>query len=54
MQIIVPKKGTEPERRKAEAHVQIKQHYYGREIRDGSRFRTNGGFSKAQIRKVYG
>jgi hypothetical protein len=54
MQIIVAKKGTEAERRKREASAQILKHYYGREIRDGSRFRTKGGFSKAQIRQVYG
>jgi hypothetical protein len=53
MQIIVPKKGTEAERRKREAAQEILRHYYGREIRDGSRFRTKGDVTKAQIRKVY-
>jgi hypothetical protein len=53
VQIIVPKKGTEAERRKREAAVQILKHYYGREIRDGSRFRSKAG-SKAQVKKVYG
>jgi hypothetical protein len=52
VQIIVPKKGTEAERRKREAAVQILKHYYGREIRDGSRFRSKAG-SKARIKKVY-
>jgi hypothetical protein len=52
IQIIVPKKGTEAERKKAEAAVQILKHYYGREIRDGSRFKSKAG-SKEQIRKVY-
>jgi hypothetical protein len=53
MQVIIRQKGTEPERRKREAAVQILRHYYGREIRDGSRFRSKAG-SKAQIKKVYG
>jgi hypothetical protein len=52
MQIIVPKKGTEAERRKREVAVQILRHYYGREIRDGSRFRSKAG-TKEQIRKLY-
>jgi hypothetical protein len=52
VQIIVPKKGTEAERRKREAGAQILKHYYGREIRDGSRFRSKAG-TKEQIRKVY-
>jgi hypothetical protein len=53
VQIIVPKKGSEPSRRQREAYGQILKHYYGREIRDGSRFRTKGGFNKEQIRKLY-
>jgi hypothetical protein len=53
VQIIVPKKGTEAERKKREAYGQILKHYYGREIRDGSRFRAKGDITKAQIRKVY-
>jgi hypothetical protein len=53
VQIIVPKKGTEAERKKREAYGQILKHYYGRENRDGSRFRTKGGLNKEQIRKLY-
>jgi len=53
MNIIVPKKGTEPERRKREAYGQILKHYYGREIRDGSRFKSKAG-TKAQIKRIYG
>jgi hypothetical protein len=53
VQIIVPKKGSEPSRRQREAYGQILKHYYGREIRDGARFRTKGDITKAQIRKVY-
>lgn len=53
MQIIIRRKGTEPERRKREAAVQILKHYYGREIRDGSRFRTKGDVTKAQIKRIY-
>jgi len=52
MNIIVPKKGTEAERRKREASAQILRHYYGREIRDGSRFRSKAG-TKEQVKKVY-
>jgi hypothetical protein len=53
MQIIVRQQGTEAERRKQEAAQEILKHYYGREIRDGARFRTKGDITKAQIRKVY-
>jgi len=52
VQIIVPKKGTEAERKKKEAYAQILRRYYEREIRDGSRFRSKAG-SKEQIKKVY-
>jgi hypothetical protein len=52
VQIIVPKKGTEAERRKREAAQEILKHYYGREIRDGSRFRSKAG-TKEQIKKLY-
>jgi hypothetical protein len=53
MQIIVKKAGSEVERRKKETAQEILRHYYGREIRDGSRFRTKSGHSKEQIKKVY-
>ena len=39
MEIIVRDKRPEPERRKAEAAQQIMRHYYGREIRDGTRMK---------------
>jgi hypothetical protein len=52
VQIIVPQKGTETERKKREAYGQILKHYYGREIRDGSRFRSKAG-TKEQIKKLY-
>jgi hypothetical protein len=52
VQIIVLKKGTEAERRKREASAQILKHYYDREIRDGSRFRSKAG-TKEQIKKLY-
>ena len=51
MQILIRKKGTEPERRKREAASQILRHYYNREIRDGSRIRLP--VTKETIRKVY-
>ena len=51
MQIIVKKAGTEIERRKKETSAQILKHYYGREIRDGTRIRLPT--SKAVIRKLY-
>jgi hypothetical protein len=54
MQIIVRKTGTEVERKKKETARDILGHYYKREIRDGSRFRTKGGFSKDAIKRVYG
>jgi hypothetical protein len=53
MQIIVRKVGTEVERRKKETAQEILRHYYGREIRDGSRWRVKSGHSKEQIKKVY-
>lgn len=52
MQIIVKDKRTEGERRKSEHAAHILRHYYGREIRDGARFRSKAG-TKATIRKVY-
>jgi hypothetical protein len=52
VQIIVGKSGSEASRKKREAYAQIIKHYYGREIRDGSRFRSKAG-TKEQIRKVY-
>ena len=51
MEIIVRKGGNEAERKKAETYAQILKHYYGREIRDGSRIRLPA--SKAVIRKLY-
>lgn len=52
MQIIVRGKGTEALRKKREAAEAIRKHYYNREIRDGSRFRSKAG-TKEQIKKVY-
>ena len=51
MQIIVKSKKSETERRSEEYASQTKRHYYGREIRDGSRFQSKAG-SKDQIRKA--
>jgi hypothetical protein len=52
MEIIVRKGGSESDRRKREAARAIVKHYYEREIRDGSRFKTKAG-TKEQIRRVY-
>jgi hypothetical protein len=52
VQIIVRKSGSEASRKKREAYAQIIKHYYGREIRDGSRFRSKAG-TKEQIKRVY-
>lgn len=52
MQIIVRQKGSEAERKKAESATQILRHYYGREIRDGARFRSKAG-TKEQIKRLY-
>jgi hypothetical protein len=52
MEIIVRKKESEVERRKAETSAQILRHYYEREIRDGSRFRSKAG-TKKQIKEAY-
>lgn len=51
MEIIVRSKKTEGERRNAEAVASTRKHYYGREIRDGSRFASKAG-SKEQIKKA--
>jgi hypothetical protein len=51
MQIIVKSSKTEVERRNAERSQETLRHYYGREIRDGARFRSKAG-TKAQIRKA--
>jgi hypothetical protein len=51
MQIIVRKKGSEAERRKGEAAAQILKHYYGREIRDGTRMKLVA--SKERIKNLY-
>jgi hypothetical protein len=53
MEIIIREKGTEAERRKREAAVQILKHYHGRECRDGARFRTKVPGGKNAIRRVY-
>lgn len=52
MQIIVRQRGSEAQRRKREASRAIVKHYYDREIRDGSRFKSKAG-TKEQIRKAY-
>lgn len=52
MNIIVKNKGTEKERMSTEAKRQTLRHYYGREIRDGSRFKIKCGASKEAIKKV--
>lgn len=49
---IIIKKGTELARKKRRTFDQILRHYYDREIRDGSRFRSKAG-TKEQIRKLY-
>jgi hypothetical protein len=51
VQIIVRKKGTEVERKKAETSAQILKHYYGREQRDGSRMKLPA--SKERIKRLY-
>jgi hypothetical protein len=52
MEIIVKKSG-EPEsvRRAREYAEQTRRHYYSRELRDGSRFRSKAG-TKEQIKKA--
>lgn len=52
MQIIIKGKGTESARRRRKTFDEILKHYYGREIRDGSRFRSKAG-TKEQIKGVY-
>jgi hypothetical protein len=51
MQIIVKDKRPEPERRKAEAAKEILGHYYGREIRDGTRMKLVA--PKETIKELY-
>jgi hypothetical protein len=51
MQIIVKSKKSEFDRRTREYADQTLKHYYQREIRDGSRFRSKAG-TKSQIKKV--
>jgi hypothetical protein len=51
MQIISRDKRPEPERRKAEAAQQILKHYYGREIRDGTRMKLVA--PKEKIKRLY-
>jgi hypothetical protein len=53
MQIIVKTKAPESERRAKEYAEQTKRHYYNREIRDGSRFKSKAG-TKTEIRKALG
>jgi hypothetical protein len=52
MQIIVKSSKTELERRNTERAAETLRHYYGREIRDGARFRTKTGGTKEQIKRV--
>jgi hypothetical protein len=49
--VIVRSKESESVRRAKEYAEQTRQHYYGREIRDGSRFRSKAG-SKGQIKRA--
>jgi hypothetical protein len=51
--IIIRKKGSETERKKRESYAQILKHYYQREIRDGARWRTKSGATKAQVKGLY-
>ena len=51
MNIIVKSKKSEGERRANEHAALTRKHYYGREIRDGSRFKSKAG-SKEQILKA--
>jgi hypothetical protein len=51
MQIIVRSSKSELERRNTERAAETLRHYYGREIRDGSRFKSKAG-TKEQIKKV--
>jgi hypothetical protein len=51
--IIVRKKGSETERKRKEAYAQVLKRYYQREIRDGSRWRTKSGATKAQVKELY-
>lgn len=53
MNIIVKGKKSESERRASEYAEQTRRHYYEREIRDGSRFKSKAG-SKDQIKKAFG
>lgn len=51
MQIIVRRKESEAVRRFEEGRAATRRHYYGREIRDGSRFKSKAG-TKEAIKKV--
>jgi hypothetical protein len=51
MQIIVRSSKSELERRNTERAAETLRHYYGREIRDGARFKSKAG-TKEQIKKV--
>jgi hypothetical protein len=51
MTVIVKSKEDESVRRAKEYAEQTKRHYYNREIRDGTRFRSKAG-SKEQIKKA--
>jgi len=51
MNIIIKKRESESVRRSREYLEQTRKHYYGREQRDGSRFRSKAG-TKEQIRKT--
>jgi hypothetical protein len=51
LNIIVKSKESEGARRNREAAQSQRKHYYEREIRDGTRFRSKAG-SKEQIKKA--
>jgi hypothetical protein len=51
MQIIVRDKRSEAQRRKGEDSAAILKHYYGREIRDGTRMKLVA--SKQIIKRLY-
>jgi hypothetical protein len=51
VQIIVRSRESEKERRAREYAAQTLKHYYNRELRDGSRFKSKAG-TKEQIKKA--
>jgi hypothetical protein len=53
LNIIIRRPGTEAQRKKADIYRECLQHYYRREIKDGSRIKLPPNVTKKAIKELY-